>query len=72
MRFFSCSQPTDEEGVPSNRLVNIYNLCAQISFIFHPFYIAQHSFFESLLPCACDAYANYLGSHYAVVLDMCD
>ena len=35
-------------------------------------FIAQNSFFESLLPCACDAYANYLGTHYAVVLDMCD
>ena len=40
MLFFSCSQTTDEEGVPSKRLVNIYNLCAQISIIFHPFYCA--------------------------------
>ena len=28
--FFSCSQTNDEEGVPSKRLANIYNFCAQI------------------------------------------
>ena len=69
MLFFSCSQITDEEGVPSKSLFNSYNLSEQISFIR---FIAQDSFFESLLPSACDAYANYLGSYYAVVLDMFD
>ena len=61
MLFFSCSQTTDEEWVPSKRLVNNYNFCAQISFTFYPFYCAgSDSFFEYLLPCACNAYANYL------------
>ena len=33
--FFSCSQTTDKEGVPSKRLVNIYNFCPQIWTFLH-------------------------------------
>ena len=33
--FFSCSQTNDEEGVPSKRLVNIYNFCVKIWTLLH-------------------------------------